>query len=725
MPSFLDRVRNVFAPQPDQKKSAPVVMYQGMGQGYSSKQKYEDFAKEGYTQNSVVYRCVNEIAQGAASVPFKIFDGDELIENHPLLALLDRPNPIMNRVEYFQMIYSQLVLGGNSFAVKTMAGGRATELHCLRPDRVRIKAGQTMIPEAYEYYINGRMITSYPVDMETGESEVKHFKMFHPLDDYLGLSPIMPAAADIDQHNLSARHNVALLNNGARPSGALIFDPKDESGMSVQLSESQRQQILTDLELRFSGENNAGRAMLLEGDFKYVEMGLSPREMDFLQLKNMSARDIALCFGVPGQLVGIPDSQTYANMSEARLALYEETIIPLMKRVESDLNEWFKTDYDENITITYDYDQISAMTERRRMVYQNVIEAVREGIISRNEARERLDLEPIEGGDDVYINANLFPLGSAVVKDDITNPDEFEDADEDMNGRKYPDGTLIDPKLPDAYRLGNDEKNCGNCAYYQNGICTVWNNAKVRPEYLCAKWESAEESKAESDVDTTPTKAMAENASEGLELRKEYNRGGTMVGVARANQIVAGERLSPSTVRRTHSFFSRHEVDKEAPAFKRGHPDFPSAGYIAWQLWGGDEGQSWARRKVAELDREREERGDDLHSGDFESKAEVSEKMKKALAKKVEDHNEEHGDKRGKRVTQRMLEAVFRRGVGAYNTNPQSVRPSVTSSDQWALARVNVFLGAVRTGRYKSGQFDRDLLPKDHPLYREKGGSDD
>jgi len=101
-------------------------------------------------------------------------------------------------------------------------------------------------------------------------------------------------------------------------------------------------------------------------------------------------------------------------------------------------------------------------------------------------------------------------------------------------------------------------------------------------------------------------------------------------------------------------------------------------------------------------------------------KAPISAKVKKTLQKKVKDHNEKHGDKKGKRVTLRMLSAVFRRGVGAYNTNPQSVRPSVTSSDQWALARVNVFLGAVRTGRFKRGKFDRDLLPEGHPLKTDK-----
>ena len=88
----------------------------------------------------------------------------------------------------------------------------------------------------------------------------------------------------------------------------------------------------------------------------------------------------------------------------------------------------------------------------------------------------------------------------------------------------------------------------------------------------------------------------------------------------------------------------------------------------------------------------------------------------KGLAEKVKDHNEKNGDKKGKRVTQRMLEAVFRRGIGAYNTNPQSVRPSVRSSDQWAYARVNAFLFAVRRGRFRGGKFDLDLLPSGHPL---------
>ena len=85
-------------------------------------------------------------------------------------------------------------------------------------------------------------------------------------------------------------------------------------------------------------------------------------------------------------------------------------------------------------------------------------------------------------------------------------------------------------------------------------------------------------------------------------------------------------------------------------------------------------------------------------------------------SRSVDKHNEKHGDKKGKRVTVSMLGKVFKRGIGAYRTNPQSVRPSVRSEDQWAYARVNTFLRAVSSGRFSGGKFDLDLLPKDHPL---------
>ena len=200
-----------------------------------------------------------------------------------------------------------------------------------------------------------------------------------------------------------------------------------------------------------------------------------------------------------------------------------------------------------------------------------------------------------------------------------------------------------------------------------------------------------------------PTDGMVEEAKRGLEWRREFGRGGTEVGIARARDIQGGKNLSESTIKRMHSFFSRHEVDKKAEGFRPGEDGYPSNGRIAWALWGGDAGQRWARGLTKIIDKE--DRAED-----------VSDKVRTALAKKAADHNEKVGDTASKRTSTRTLVAVFRRGVGAYKTNPGSVRPTVTSADQWAYARVNSFLYVLRNGKFRSGKHDTDLLPSGHPM---------
>lgn len=105
------------------------------------------------------------------------------------------------------------------------------------------------------------------------------------------------------------------------------------------------------------------------------------------------------------------------------------------------------------------------------------------------------------------------------------------------------------------------------------------------------------------EIDLTPTDGMAKEAQKALDWRKDGFNGGTAVGLARARQLVNKQELSPSTVRRMHSFFSRHEVDKQGEGFSPGEPGFPSNGRVAWALWGGDPGQTWARAKSETLDR--------------------------------------------------------------------------------------------------------------------------
>ena len=201
---------------------------------------------------------------------------------------------------------------------------------------------------------------------------------------------------------------------------------------------------------------------------------------------------------------------------------------------------------------------------------------------------------------------------------------------------------------------------------------------------------------------------MQNEAQKGLDWRREHGRGGTSVGISRARDIVSGKNLSESTVKRMFSFFSRHEVDKKAEGFRPGEDGYPSNGRIAWALWGGDAGFTWSKKIVNQL-KSQDERAK-------ETRQPISGAMRKALENKVKDHNEKHGNDKRKKTNLRTLSAVFRRGVGAYKTNPQSVRPTVTSPEQWALARVNSFLYCLRNLKFRSGKHDTDLLPSAHPL---------
>jgi len=672
MATIYDNLKNLFTSKKTiEKKEAPIVYYNSLGYDTSTKIAFEDLATDGYQSNAIVNRCINEISNNASRVKINLFRGDQELDNHPLLDLLYNPSPTLSQVEFFQAAFSYLLISGNNYML-SVSGDRTppTELYNLRPDRIKIRTGSRAMPLAYDYVLSGNVVESYEVDQATGNSKIKHIKLFNPLNDYYGMSPISACSVDIDQHNLANKHNVNLLQNGARPSGAVIFKPKDETGGHVQLSDVQRDQLVNDINQRFSGTGNAGKPMLLEGDFDWKEMGLSPKDMDFIQLKNMSAKDIALVYGVPSQLIGIPDAQTYSNFAEAKLALYNETIIPLLDRFQGDLNEWLSPMFGEDLELRYDIDSIPAMAEQRKRVFESVVTGVQNGILTRNEAREQLGYETVDGGDSLLVPANLMPLN-------IANEENDTDVGEDIPTEEV-----------------EEENNSPEIIVEEDSY-----------------GEIDEIIKAVSDINTTPTDGMVSEAKKGIEWRKEFNRGGTRIGATRASQIIRKERLSPSTVKRMFSFFSRHEVDKQAQGFRPGEDGYPSNGRIAWALWGGDAGFSWSKKVAAQIDRER----DKYYEEEIEEK-QVTAAVKKGLTKKVEEHNEKHGDKAGKRVTLRMLSAVFKRGIGAYRTNPGSVRPSVTSEEQWAYARVNAFLYAVRTGKFRGGKFDLDLLPSGHPL---------
>jgi HK97 family phage portal protein len=228
------------------------------------------------------------------------------------------------------------------------------------------------------------------VDRITGRSGILHVKTFHPLDDWYGMSPIEAAAYSIDQHNQASAWNQSLLQNGARPSGALVVKPGAE-GMPGALSEEQYYRLKEQIDTQFSGAANAGRPLLLEGGLDWKEMSLSPRDMDFINSKYASARDVAFAFGLPPQLLGIPGDNTYSNLAEARLALWEQTILPMVDQLCDALNLWLLPHFGDRLELTYDTDSISALMPRREALWAQLEKA---SFLSDDEKRAMLGFAP-------------------------------------------------------------------------------------------------------------------------------------------------------------------------------------------------------------------------------------------------------------------------------------------------------------------------------------------
>ncbi len=348
------------------------------GQAVWMERDYSQFAKEAYIKNVIANRAIEMVSTAAASIKLELYSinskgvrKEEL--SHPILKILKKPNPVYAMGDFFQALYNYYQISGNVFIQAVgIKEAPPTELHLLRPDRVAIIAGKGNIPEAYRY-ITGNQTKDFAVDRITGRSRILHIRKFNPLNDWYGLSAVEAAAYSIDQHNQSGAWNQALLQNGARPSGALVVGGDANNG--GKLSADQYTRIKQQIEEQFSGYENAGRPILLEGGLDWKEMSISPRDMDFVQAKHSSSRDIALAFGVPPQLLGIPGDNTYSNLQEARLALWEQTIVPLVQRTADSLNNWLIPFFGNNLELVPDTDSITVLAASNQSIWDRVEKA--------------------------------------------------------------------------------------------------------------------------------------------------------------------------------------------------------------------------------------------------------------------------------------------------------------------------------------------------------------
>lgn len=373
-------------PAPETKASAtgPVLAFHGAGRVAWSARDTVSLTRSGFAGNPVGFRCVKLIAEAAAALPVVLQDAERRFEIHPVLSLLTRPNVGQGRADLLESLFGQLLLSGDGYLEAVVDdSGVPFELHVLRSDRMSLVPGTDGWPVAYEYKVGAK---KHRFDMTGVAPPICHIRSFHPQDDHYGLSPMQAAAAALDVHNAASRWSKALLDNAARPSGAIVYKGADGQG---QLGQDQYDRLLDEMASYHQGAANAGRPMLLEGGLDWKPMGFSPSDMEFQKTKESAAREIALAFGVPPMLLGLPGDATYANYQEANRAFYRLTVLPMAGKVLATVSNWLGQFSGNAVQLVPDLDGIPALSAEREARWKRVSEA---GFLSDTEKRTLLGL---------------------------------------------------------------------------------------------------------------------------------------------------------------------------------------------------------------------------------------------------------------------------------------------------------------------------------------------
>ena len=391
---MFDRLRKrLIAPESKASRAARLIAFESGGRARWTPRDYAALAREGYAKNAIVHRAVRLIAEAIGSLNFLLYEGATEHDTHPLLDLLARPNPRQDGAALMESIAAYLLLAGNAYveavAIAGESGGTVRELYALRPDRMKVVPGPDGWPQAYDYTVNGAAVR---FDQSAAQPPILQLTLFNPVDDYYGLSPLEAAATAVDTHNAAATWNKALLDNAARPSGALVYAGPD----GLILADQQFERLKKELELQYQGSANAGRPLLLEGGLDWKPMSLSPKDMDFMEAKHAAAREIALAFGVPPMLLAIPGDNTYSNYQEANRVFWRQSVLPLAARIGAALTQWLSPSFGEGLTLAVDTDRIEALSPDRAALWERVTKAP---FLTVNEKRAATGYGAVAGGD--------------------------------------------------------------------------------------------------------------------------------------------------------------------------------------------------------------------------------------------------------------------------------------------------------------------------------------
>lgn len=375
-----------------------------------------------YNKSSAVSIPINYIAEAFASINPVLKEGTEIINNHPVLELLQAPSPFFTQDLFLESLGKNYLITGECELVALGNINRPPlELQPINPKNVTINEGQSGL--ATSMIVSGETLMGAYNLVQRGRSvrylrnnlaELKQIRNYSTRNNSLlrGQSPLVSASAEVRQNIEGNNHNVSLLVNGGRVSLVFNFD----ADMSDDDFETTKQRVRE----QYGGSGNAGEiGVTAGGKLQISELSKSNRDMDFAQLQTMARTAVALQYKFPLPLLST-EAATFNNYKEAKAALFDDAVLPLADRIFGGLSDFLLPRFGldpSKVRITYSMDQITALTSRRN----EELKLRRElNLESLNEMRTLIGREPVDGGDVVMAPANMIPAGSDLFTDDNT-----------------------------------------------------------------------------------------------------------------------------------------------------------------------------------------------------------------------------------------------------------------------------------------------------------------
>ena len=431
----------------DYEANASIPM--GVGQGYFQTQNVDvaEYAREAMNHDAIVYACIRALSTAAAEPAYRVMlqtstQPVQASANNPIVQIIEKPNPEQDFYSFLDDLVSMLYVAGNVYLYKIRnSAGRMVGMRLLRPDRVTIKSDEWKGVARYEYEVNGKRYYISP-------SDLAHMKFANLANDLYGLSPLTPIAAVINLDLAQIEYAKSFFMNSGTPSGLLKVKRKIQNPDEASMIRSRWRSSF--------GGNNVGKLAVLDEDATYERLGEKISDMAFPELRDTTETRICMALGnVPpiliGSVVGL-NRATYSNYREARKTWFYESMIPLAGRITRFLNNCFGYEFANAGYLEADFSSVQALTEDLTEITDRTTKQWDAGLISLNEARSALGLDPLDQGEVRRVPLTALELGMDETAPVMQLPAPTQTLSVDWESQKAAPPLLIpdSPYTPDA-----------------------------------------------------------------------------------------------------------------------------------------------------------------------------------------------------------------------------------------------------------------------------------